>query len=213
MWSKILYELKYSDLTSILINQIHSNESRGCYYHNIDHIYRMYDYLEKSNEPYDEALDWAILAHDVVYDSLPDKEERSAKFFLEYALRAGFSLQLCNQIEEYIMATKFHLVEKKSWSPIIRADLHALTDEDATLRNHASILVESMKLYSISRETFAKNSIEFMEGLRQRIEMNMIKYDIDHTEFYSKVLEGIDKTIDLSNRHQREYYKVHKEKN
>jgi len=200
MWSRIIYELKYSDLTSILINQIHSNESKGCYYHNIDHIYQMYDYLEKSNEPYDEALDWAILAHDVVYDSLPDKEERSAKFFLEYALRAGFSLELCNQIEEYIMATKLHIVEKRFWSPIVRADLHGLADETIAMRNYLNILDESIELYSITKKTFAENNINFMEGLKQRVELNMTKYDRDHREFYSKVLDGIDITIDVSKR-------------
>ena len=56
-------------------------DSSRCEYHNGWHVLAMYDYLDKTNEPYDECLDWAILFHDIVYDDQPQKEYRSAVMF------------------------------------------------------------------------------------------------------------------------------------
>ena len=56
-------------------------------YHNDEHLAAMWAYLTATEEPYDALTDWAIQFHDVIYDALPDKELRSAEFFLDAAGR------------------------------------------------------------------------------------------------------------------------------
>lgn len=195
-WTKI----QDTELAVAAWENIDNNEARGCDYHNGWHVLKMYNYLDKTNEPYDECLDWAVLFHDIVYDSQPEKEYRSAVMFSD--MKAKYSGCDLNPLDEghvagLIMATKDHIVLYPSYSPIIRADLHALTDPLDTFYNFHKILHESMYLYKIDEETFADNNIQFMGGLYDRIEKNMEK-DPDHREFYNQVKRGIVSTINLA---------------
>lgn len=192
-WSQI------NTIDSLFVAAIHQMQSNECDYHNVDHIAAMYQYLHDTNESYDEALDWAILYHDVVYDDHPDKEERSAKYFAEHALRT-MSTHFVSQVEELIMATKLHIVEKPHWSPIIRADLHALTDLETTQTNAELIKTESMKLYRCSEEEWAKGTVEFMQGLCKRVHDNAEKYDRRHRDFHLKVYDGCIETIKVAKK-------------
>jgi predicted metal-dependent HD superfamily phosphohydrolase len=192
-WSKID---EVDTLFFVAMHQMHLNE---CDYHNLDHIAAMYKHLHDTNEPYDKALDWAILYHDVVYDELPDKEERSAKYFAEHALRS-MSTDFVSQVEELIMATKLHIVEKPHWSPIIRADLHALANHETARKNAELIKAESMKLYGVPEQEWAKATVEFMQGLCKRVHDNAEKHDRKHREFYLKVYDGCIETIKLAKK-------------
>lgn len=196
-WSRITDH----DLAKDAVGAIkHYTESLGLSYHNYDHILSMYDYLEKTNEPYDEALDWAVLFHDIVYDKLPEKEKRSAIMLTfngkipkygvdEYVLERGAVM---------IYGTVDHLVTSPDLSAIIRADLHGLTETASTIRNFANIMEESCNLYSIDPKEFASQSTVFMQGLRERVLMNVTQ-DPKHKEFYKSVLNGIDLSIALAN--------------
>lgn len=182
----ILYDRNYSDCKLA--------------YHNAGHVMTMYRYLEKTNEPYNECLDWAVLFHDIVYDDKPQKEYRSALKFSEMkAVYKGCDLNPIDeaQVAELIMATEKHYVTYPKYSAIIRADLHALTDPVMTFYNFKSILKESMYLYEIDERTFADNNIKFMGDLYKRVEMNM-DLDSTHREFYKDVKRGIVSTINLS---------------
>jgi len=77
-WSRI-QNTELATEAYVLMNE---NEMAGCQYHNNQHIEEMYQYLEDTDEPYDEALDWVVMFHDVVYDEKPEKEARSANCFL-----------------------------------------------------------------------------------------------------------------------------------
>ena len=68
-WTKI----QDTELAVAAWEIIDKNEAWGCDYHNGWHVLEMYKYLVKTNEPYDECLDWAVLFHDIVYDSEPEK--------------------------------------------------------------------------------------------------------------------------------------------
>lgn len=169
-------------------------------YHNLNHITSMYEYLHVTNEPYDECLDWAVLFHDIVYDDKPEKEYRSAVMFSDMKEKyKGCDLSLLDEghVAALIMATKDHLVLNPSYSPIIRADLHALTNPVQTFRNYQLILDESMNLYGIDELTFADNNVKFMGGLYNRVEKNMT-IDPNHREFYNEVKRGILSTNNLS---------------
>ena len=204
-WSRI----QDTELAVKACEIIDRNEDRGCKYHNGWHIYTMYRYLEKTNEPYDECLDWAVLFHDIVYDDQPKKEYRSAVMFSDMKEKySGCDLNILDEghVAALIMATENHSVTYPGHSAIIRADLHALTNPVQAFRNFNLILEESMSLYKIDEKTFAENSIRFMggdplggddRGLYGRVEKNMEK-DPDHREFYKEVKRGIVSTINLS---------------
>lgn len=193
VWSKI------DEVDTLFLVVLHQMQHNECDYHNLDHIAAMYQYLQDTNEPYDKALDWAILYHDVVYDELPDKEERSAKYFAEHALRS-MSMDFVSQVEELIMATKLHIVEKPHWSPIIRADLHALANLEIATKNMELIKVESMKLYGVSEQEWAKATVEFMQGLCKRVHDNAFAKDTLHATFYLEVFGGCVETIKLAQK-------------
>jgi predicted metal-dependent HD superfamily phosphohydrolase len=177
-------------------------DASQCDYHNGWHVENMYTYLDKTNEPYDEALDWAVLFHDIVYDNLPEKELRSAKMFKDMAeIFSGCTPDIWERerICQLILQTSDHIhnPNRVGSSAIIRADLHALTNPIDVFYNYRSIMEESMCLYEIDEQTFAVNNIRFMEGLHGRICGNEM-VDIDHKEFYGEVRRGIKSTIALS---------------
>lgn len=201
MWSQI----KDTELELEAYVLMNENEMNGCVYHNNWHIEDMYGYLEETNEPYDEALDWAILFHDVVYDELPDKELRSAQVFMEMSeTYRGCNLDAAEKQRVYdlILATVSHKIVSENVLPgnkaIIRADLHALTIKIHTIQNFTKIMDESMNLYGCSVEEFATNNIQFMNGLHQTMALNILKVNEEEKWFYQQVQNGIDLTIRIA---------------
>ena len=119
-WSRITDH----DLAKDAVGAIkHYAESLGLSYHNYDHVLSMYDYLEKTNEPYDEALDWAILFHDIVYDKESEKELRSARMlkFNGSIPKYGVDQEVQWRAVLMIVATTDHVVSSPELSAIIRA--------------------------------------------------------------------------------------------
>jgi predicted metal-dependent HD superfamily phosphohydrolase len=179
------------------------NEDSGCSYHNWSHIVSMYQYLADTNEPYDGALDWAILFHDIVYDDKPEKEYRSAKTFRDMQPRyngCSFSDNVweLERVCQLILQTSDHVVtNRQGGSAIIRADLHGLTSPAQTMRNFLNIMDESCALYSIDKNLFAENSEQFMTELYVRVSQNVM-LEPNHADFYKSVQRGIKQTIDLS---------------
>jgi len=173
----------------------------GCTYHNFEHVESMYQYLADTNEPYDEALDWAILFHDIVYDDQPEKEYRSMRTFAEMVEKFdGCTPDIWerDRVCKLIMYTHDHVVTQyPGSSAIVRADLHGLTNQLTAFQNFGKIMSESMKLYSIDEVTFAKNSENFMQGLMMRVADNMT-VDSYHRFFYYQVGDGIMTTIKLA---------------
>jgi predicted metal-dependent HD superfamily phosphohydrolase len=176
-------------------------DNRELAYHNWDHVLAMYKYLALSNEPYDEALDWAVLFHDIVYDEKPEKELRSMQVFADMVERyEGCTPDIWerDRVCKLIMYTVDHVVTQypKS-SAIVRADLHGLTKRLTTFENFGKIMKESMALYGIDEIVFVKNTEKFMTDLLFRVCAN-IQIDPDHEEFYLSVAEGISLTITLA---------------
>lgn len=201
-WSKI----QRTELASYAIEQITENAVRGCTYHNLLHVDQMYEYLESTNEPYDEALDWAVLFHDVVYDAFPEKELRSARrFFDMQQMYRGCKLDMngVDCVKLLILKTKEHLVMPESLlqkgTAIIRADLHALTSKTETAHNFVRIMDESLNLYDCSVEQFAQANAEFMRGLKLRVQQNVETCSRkEDAEFFKEVVQGIDLTLKLA---------------
>ena len=200
-WSKIQNTALATE-AYILMNE---NEIKGCQYHNNLHIEAMYQYLEETDEPYDEALDWAVMFHDVVYDAEPKKEWRSALAFSEMEDKyrgCNLSLWDVSKVSGLIMATEKHLIETrnlpKNYSAIIRADLHALTSKVDTVNNFTKIMNESMTLYDRNIQDFAAANIQFMSGLHARMAINILNVNEDERLFFYFVQEGINLTIRMA---------------
>jgi len=199
-WSRI-QNIELATEAYVLMNE---NEMAGCQYHNNQHIEEMYQYLEDTDEPYDEALDWVVMFHDVVYDEKPMKEERSAKLFFDLVYKyrgCNMDTNDIDRVQLLIMETEHHKVTDDVYlegsSAIIRADLHALASKVDTINNFTKIMNESMSLYGCTIEEFATNNIQFMTGLHQRVATNSL-VDIEHKELYSKIIKGIELTIRLA---------------
>jgi predicted metal-dependent HD superfamily phosphohydrolase len=197
VWTRILDH----DLASEAWTCLDNNEDNGCTYHNAKHVIEMYNYLEKTDQPYDEALDWAVLFHDIVYDAQPDKERRSADFFMLWAHDEGLDRGIIEQASMLILATIKHLVIKdehvKGSSAIIRADLHALTNPVSTFNNFNKLLTESKNLYNIDEQIFAVRTETVMYELYGRLLYNK-SVDPAYAQFYDDVLRGVTSTIALS---------------
>jgi predicted metal-dependent HD superfamily phosphohydrolase len=199
-WSRI-QNTELATEAYILMNE---NEINGCQYHNNDHIDAMYQYFEETDEPYDEALDWAVMFHDVVYDEHPEKEKRSVRMFYEMRQRyRGFNggeedaLDVATLID-YTIDHKIYPWSTPTQKAIIRADLHALTSKVDTINNFTKIMNESMKLYDCNIQDFAENNIKFMSGLHQRMAINILNVDEDGKLFFQMVQSGIDLTIRMA---------------
>jgi predicted metal-dependent HD superfamily phosphohydrolase len=176
-------------------------DHRELTYHNWDHVESMYQYLADTNEPYDEALDWAVLFHDIVYDEKPEKEYRSMKVFADMVERyEGCTPDIWerDRVCKLIIYTVDHVVTQypKS-SAIVRADLHGLTKPLTTIQNFVNIMKESTALYGIDETEFARNSEKFMNELFWRVHRNAI-YDVEHQQFYHDACKGVLTTINLA---------------
>lgn len=199
VWSQI----QHTDLAKVARSIIYKNSyGRDLKYHNFDHVISMYQYLGSTNEPYDEALDWAILFHDIVYDEKAEKELRSRIVFTDMIGRyEGCTPDIwkLNRVCNLIMCTVDHVVvpELKGSSAIIRADLHRLTKRLTAFEDFGKIMKESMALYNIDEVEFAKNSEQFMSKLSDRVASNPLR-DRGYFNFYEDVVKGITFTIYLS---------------
>lgn len=196
-WSQIQKTTLAREVIDIMVEE---SEELGLTYHNLNHIKAMYKYLADNQEDYDEALDWAILFHDSVYDNQPDKELRSAQLFKDLAnTYEGCVLgqQGKERVVELIMSTVDHVVTKPAMSPIVRADLSALVDPLQTLRNYMLIMEESQNLYRVTEYDFAVANAKYMQKLRNSVNLNWSK-DGQYAKFYSAVKRGINQTINIS---------------
>lgn len=200
-WSRI----QDTELAIEAYLQMNQNEMNGCFYHNNQHIIDMYRYLEDTNVPYDEALDWAVMFHDVVYDEKPEKESRSALVFFNNVQRFRGCNLVVNEIDRVqflIMETKKHAVTDDAYlegsSTIIRADLHALTCKKKATENFTKIMNESLVLNGCTLEEFAARTESYMYTLKEQMLLNILVVDKEEKKFYNDVIKGIDTTIQLA---------------
>ena len=202
MWSRVIQTRFGNDI----LETIDSNSRRlGLKYHNVDHIKRMYLFLEAISCPYVAVLDYAILFHDYVYDGAPFKEERSALEASYLLLEAGVPQEAVDQIVMLILATADHkLTADSSMNTItmVMADLHQLAVPSAIKEDYTNIILESANLYKIPVQEIQNRNKDFMYTLRATV-ANNVRYSSykelpTHAEFFTKVLQGINAVISLA---------------
>lgn len=194
LWSKI-QGLPLANTVTKLINS--AVGLYGLSYHNLQHVESMYTYLHYTQEPYNEALDWAVLFHDAVYDKYPNKEFRSAELFIELSDRFPEHTIDKDTVTRLIQATITHEAYDDLTSAIIRADLQGLSDTSSAIANYAQILKESQNLYDVDIKQFAKTNKQFMTALLPRVTANSM-FDSKYRVFYEAVADGVSTTIKIS---------------
>lgn len=166
-------------------------------YHNNAHIDYMYAYLRNNAVPYDPALDWAVLFHDIVYDSQPCKEFRSAVMFhrvTENYFDENIHPHTKVRVEELILDTEAHRVSDVNY--IIKADLASFLDIELAAQNTMLLLKEAELLYGGSLATRAANQLQFLESFRATMEQN-IRFVPSDAQFYRGVVRGINFSVHM----------------
>lgn len=189
MWSKYIE----TELGDIAFKKMNKN---NLHYHNWNHILSMFEYLNSNNHNYDPHLDVAILFHDSVYDSKPNKELRSVDFFNEIIKDYNFDIDYI-EISNLIHMTIEHKINKYSTTnerAIIRADLHQLCSGKHSFLNFHKIMKESIHLYNINEEEFAKNNLKFMKKMKETCLNNLDNDYPEFENFWKKVIDGVNDT-------------------
>ncbi len=161
-------------------------------YHNWAHIERLYWHAQHTFAlDYDPDLDVAILAHDVIYDALPDKELRSSEW-------------LRTQSSNDSVAANTHILKTIEHRPsadnrMVLLDLADFLFPDLIGPNLDKIQQESCALYGIRSDQFLTANKAFMLDLHSRIKAGLGN-DIpaDDQDVFGKILKGIQNSIDLA---------------
>lgn len=192
-WSK-LYQEDMGKYVAVLM------ETPARQYHNIVHVQRLYRHAKRLNVPYSADLDCAILWHDAVYDSDPDKEYRSVE-----AMKAAAKEQPqwfegvdISKAAEMIINTITHeyVEEINPW--MIRLDTVELSDPDMRYDNFWSLMAEARDLYGIDNPTAALGTIEFMNQFRSTLAANATK-DKEFADEWQAAAEGCDDVLTMAN--------------
>lgn len=192
-WSKLLT----SDMGDYVMSVMDKTPSLK--YHNGDHVRRIYQTALSWGVPYDVDLDAAILWHDAVYDSQPEKERRSVDLAQEVARAVPdwFVGTDLGAVGAMIMSTVTHKIGPGVNNWLIRLDLAELADPEARVINFNNIIAESCELYEIKKHTAAINTSKFMIEFVKTIEKNTT-LDKDHAVFWTGVQAGCLHTVELA---------------
>ncbi len=161
----------------------------GRHYHNWNHVLRLYWHATETFDlAYDANLDMAILAHDVIYDAKPNKEERSAAWLREYADTAT------EMAESHIRKTIDHSVTDDN--RMVLLDLADFLYPEKSAANLETISKEFQALYGLTEQVFLQGNIGVMTGIHDRIKSSLPGQASDaDQEMFAKVLDGIKSNL------------------
>lgn len=178
-------------------------DHNGLPYHNWQHILDCYEYIRKNQVPYSEALDGAILFHDVVYKpGAEDNEEESAKWLLDRFPEVGCKHTIADMIRstkthklDEIFSTRCDVISDYDW--LYRADLHAFTIPVKMYENYGKIMVEYLGYGGTPDDiyNFAVGNKKFLTELAKTCKKNN---EMSNGYFWNVVHEGILETIVIS---------------
>lgn len=163
-------------------------EPAGRSYHTMRHVMRLYELADEAGMPYERALDLAILSHDVIYDSLPEKERRSAEWLLRNS-DPGEDPDLLNEAVRLVMSTADHTPGRDN--RLILLDLHDLGDEALTMANRELLADEFLALNGVGREDFVRGNAAFMMGMADRIDSGIEDAHEPDREAFRRITGGV----------------------
>lgn len=111
-WCELVADLGASskDFAPILIFLQEQYSLPGRYYHTLEHICKMLDWLHKFDSAPPAALQFAAFFHDAVYDTTSKlSEELSAELAVEMLSKESDDVQMIDEVCRLILCTKKHL--------------------------------------------------------------------------------------------------------
>lgn len=167
-------------------------------YHNWCHIQQLYMHVEFTfRMKYEPALDYAILAHDVVYDNKSEKEFRSADWLDRWVTDENF--EIIRDAKKHIYKTITH--ELTSDNRMILLDLADLGIRMKCITNRELVRKEIQLLYGISYKEFDENNLKFFRELRDNFSEDKLENlsDLEQT-WFRRIVQGCEYNINQSAR-------------
>jgi hypothetical protein len=134
-------------------------------YHILDHIRRMFAWAHYFKIPYDEELDKAIWAHDVIMDPLGNSEVRSKNFLLAIdptAIVAG----------NLILTTQTHALGDDN--RLILLDLADFLNGPRAAQNTTEVILEHIKMNGHTpRQDILKKSYGYLSNLAASLDKDI----------------------------------------
>jgi len=201
-WKKLTSFSKKEELKEQMWEEIvyrYSGHNR--YYHNLNHIAHLFTlcdkYLDKIANP--AVMGFAILYHDVVYDTYStDNEEQSVAFAEAHLSQLNINTGLINNVKTFIKATKDYTIPPDY---PLQHDLALFFDFDMAI---LGVDEEMYKLYSEKiRQEYSKYPDKvYKEGRKLAMQKVLTSENIFYTnelrqEMEEKARENINREVSL----------------
>ena len=182
-WEKLTAFSNKKEIKDYLWNELvyrYSGPHR--FYHNLNHVAYIFSlcdtYLEHIQNK--AVVGFAILYHDVVYDTFRgDNEEQSAMIAETHLQKLKLNPTIIAHVKDFIFATKQHLIPENF---ILKDDLALFLDFDLAILGEDN---ETYKLYSQQiRQEYLKFSDELYNRGRKEALQKMIDSSLFHTELF-----------------------------
>lgn len=169
-------------------------QRNGHAYHNMDHVRRLYGHAARMDLIYDQRLDRAILAHDVILDGGPNAELRSADWLDAHLGEPDLWAR------KLIMTTVHH--DARSQDPRLAfLDLADFTDIGQTRMNSRLLRDEAARSARLRGEDFDQKAwvggtLTYLKGLQERIQPAIREFPFPFERaLWTKVSRGIGVTM------------------
>jgi predicted metal-dependent HD superfamily phosphohydrolase len=145
------------------ISQLYKTPIR--FYHTIDHINWMLKYSEKLFKNLEKPLwfDWAIVFHDIFYDTTcSDNEEQSIEIAKNYLIQLNKSY-LIEPVTKAILATKSHHPTEDYWINLfLDLDQKILSESPLVYLEYAQNIKKEWKW--VTSDLFIEGRLKFLKG-------------------------------------------------
>jgi len=184
-------------IARLLEEVMRSYREEGRYYHNLKHLESLLSSLEYVKDDIQdwEAMLFAIVYHDVVYDSTSkENEEQSANLALQRMEEIHVSKDTQQRCYRIIMATKKHTLSSVH-------DINLFTDADIAILGSGWIVYEGYAK-AIRQEYAVVTDTDYREG-RKKVLLHFLSMEhIYKTEYFqamyeTKARENIQREIEL----------------
>jgi predicted metal-dependent HD superfamily phosphohydrolase len=189
-WNALTAFSKKEELKEQLWNEIvYHYSAQHRHYHNLHHIAHLFTlcdgYLDKIKNP--AVVGFAILYHDVVYDTYrQDNEEQSALFAEVHLKQLMVNHALIKSVQTFIRATKDHRVPERE---LMAEDLALFLDFDMAILSTDSDIYESYS--SRIRQEYLKYPEDiYKEGRKQALQKVLASPRIFITSNFRETEEG-----------------------
>jgi predicted metal-dependent HD superfamily phosphohydrolase len=157
----------------VLVTDAYTEPHR--YYHNLNHIMRMFSYAKENNIPLNKKQKLAIWFHDISYNPLPKKksDEETSADLAYIMLYKELGRESANVVKQMILDTTTHHTLNDDSKTVVDLDLIDLAFKDRYIINGENIRKEFSHL---TDEQFKEGRIKWLESFINRKTIYLSKY-------------------------------------